>query len=132
MSAKYFGSDFITGFPTETEEQFQNTLDLVQKGNITHLHVFPYSERPGTPAAKMPQIPVNVRKERAARLRELGDQLYMNLLQKMVGTTQAVLVENDESGWTENYLRVILNTKVSPGKIVQVKIKGVENNALVG
>ena len=72
-----FGADFICGFPTETEENFQNTLALVQEARIDKLHVFPYSEREGTPAAKMPQIPMEIRRARAQRLRELqpqGDQ----------------------------------------------------------
>ena len=66
-----FGADFICGFPTETEENFINTMKLVEEANITKLHVFPYSERPGTPAAKMPQVPVHIRRERAERLRNL-------------------------------------------------------------
>jgi threonylcarbamoyladenosine tRNA methylthiotransferase MtaB len=66
-----FGADFICGFPTETEENFQNTLKLVEEANITKLHVFPYSERPGTPAARMPQVPVNIRRKRAEQLRSL-------------------------------------------------------------
>lgn len=70
-----FGSDFICGFPTETEEQFQNTVKLVKEAGITHLHVFPYSERSGTPAAAMPQVPVNIRKDRARRLRLEGINL---------------------------------------------------------
>lgn len=70
-----FGSDFICGFPTEAEEQFQNTVKLVKEAGITHLHVFPYSERSGTPAAAMPQVPVNIRKDRARRLRLEGINL---------------------------------------------------------
>ena len=66
-----FGADFICGFPTETEEQFKNTMKLVEEANIDNLHVFPYSERPGTPAAKMPQVPVNIRRQRAEKLRNL-------------------------------------------------------------
>lgn len=66
-----FGADFICGFPTETEEQFNNTMKLVEEANIDNLHVFPYSERPGTPAAKMPQVPVNIRRQRAEKLRNL-------------------------------------------------------------
>jgi threonylcarbamoyladenosine tRNA methylthiotransferase MtaB len=66
-----FGADFICGFPTETEEQFSNTMKLVEEANIDNLHVFPYSERPGTPAAKMPQVPVNIRRQRAEKLRNL-------------------------------------------------------------
>ena len=68
-----FGADFICGFPTETEEQFQNTIRLVQEAKISKLHVFPYSERPGTPAALMPQVPVEIRKQRAQILRQYGE-----------------------------------------------------------
>lgn len=127
-----FGADFITGFPTETDAQFQNTLKLVKEAGLTHLHVFPYSERPGTPAAKMTQIPVLERKKRAAELRVLGDALHTELLHKMVGQTMNVLVESDGMGWTENYLHVILENKYTAGEIVPVKIKGVKDNALVG
>ena len=127
-----FGADFITGFPTETEAQFQNTLKLVKEAGLTHLHVFPYSERPGTPAAKMTQIPVPERKKRAAELRALGDTQHDELLQKMVGQIRNVLVESDGMGWTENYLHVILEKKYTAGEIVSIKIKGVKDNALVG
>ena len=68
-----FGADFICGFPTETDEQFQNTVKLVQEAGINKLHVFPYSERPGTPAALMPQVPVEIRKQRALILRQQGE-----------------------------------------------------------
>ena len=68
-----FGADFICGFPTETEEQFENTMKLVDEARLSKLHVFPYSERVGTPAALMPQVPVEVRKNRAKRLREKGE-----------------------------------------------------------
>lgn len=66
-----FGADFICGFPTETDENFTNTLKLVEEAGIDKLHVFPYSERPGTPAARMPQVPVHIRRERAEKLRNL-------------------------------------------------------------
>jgi len=127
-----FGADFITGFPTETEDQFLQTMDLVKQANITKLHVFPYSEREGTPAAKMPQVPVPIRKERAARLRKLGAELSQNLLQQMVGEKVSVLVEESSRGWTENYLNVILNKEYNSGEIVSLTIKGVKDNALVG
>ena len=127
-----FGADFIAGFPTETEEQFESTLDLIRSGNITHLHVFPYSERPGTPAAKMPQVPVSVRKERATKIRELGQKLQLKLLESMVGKTVPVLVEGNKTGLTDNYIRVILNKEYSEGTIVPFQIKGVKDNALVG
>ena len=67
-----FGADFICGFPTESDEAFKNTVKLVEEADMTHLHVFPYSERSGTPAAAMPQVPVNIRKERAKILRSKG------------------------------------------------------------
>lgn len=127
-----FGSDFITGFPQESDENFQNTLDMVKRANITHLHVFPYSERPGTPAVKLKQVPVNIRKERAKILRDLGQKLHDELLQSMVGKEVSVLIETDKMGWTENYLRVILDKNVDSGQLVQVVIKGVKDNALVG
>lgn len=127
-----FGADFITGFPTENQAQFENTEKLVREAGIALLHVFPYSERPGTPAAKMSQIPVPERKARAARLRKTGDALLSQVLQKMVGEKVSVLVESDGSGWTENYLHVILNGTYPAGKIVPVQIKGVKDYALVG
>lgn len=126
------GADFITGFPTETEDQFENTKKLVLETGLTHLHVFPYSERPGTPAAKMSQLPMAERKKRAAELRKLGDKMHDELLHKMIGTKALVLVESDGMGWTENYLRVILNSKYQAGEIVPIKVKGVKDHALVG
>ncbi|MBP5344438.1 MAG: tRNA (N(6)-L-threonylcarbamoyladenosine(37)-C(2))-methylthiotransferase MtaB [Alphaproteobacteria bacterium] len=127
-----FGADFITGFPTESEEQFNSTLQLVKTANITHLHVFPYSERPGTPAVQMPQVPIKIRKERAAKLRKLGQELYEKLLKSMVGKVVPVLTEGNGSGMTDNYVRVILPSDCVEGEIVDIKIKGVQNDALVG
>ena len=113
-------------------EQFLNTMDLVKCAHITHLHVFPYSERPGTVAAKMEQVPKNIRKERAQRLRKLGEELHTKLLKQTVGKKVSVLVEENNSGWTENYLRVILSQSAPVGHIVSVKIQGVKDRALVG
>ncbi len=128
-----FGADLITGFPGETDEQFKNTLDLIKKGNITHLHVFPYSERPGTPAIKLkPVIPVATRKRRAKILRDLGQELTQKLYQKMQAQKVAVLVESDKKGWTENYLPVILDKKAKQGEIIKLTIKGYNENGLVG
>ena len=128
-----FGADLITGFPGETDEQFQNTLDLVKKGNITHLHVFPYSERPGTAATKLkPVVPVLIRKKRAKILRDLGMKLTQELYRKMQGKKTMVLVESDKKGWTENYLPVILNKKAKQGNIIKLTIKGYDENGLVG
>ena len=126
------GADFITGFPTETEVQFQNTLDLVAEADITHLHVFPYSEREGTPAAKMPQLPKEIRKDRARRLRELGTRKMSELLENQIGKTVFVLVENATEGTSQNYLKVHFSTPQAVGQIIDVKIKGRDENGLVG
>ena len=123
------GADFIAGFPTETEDMFANTLKLVEEANITWLHVFPYSEREGTPAVKMPQVAKEIRKERAARLRALGERQTDAFLQSQVGKIVNVLVEKDGEGLTEHFAPV----KLSAGKIgdvISVKITAVENGLL--
>lgn len=126
-----FGADFITGFPTETEEHFLNTYRLVQEANISQLHTFPYSIRKGTPAAKMPQVDVPVRKERAARLRELGHQLENKLLSQMIGTVRPVLIEKIGQGYTDNYIKIKVNSNQT-GQIIPVRIIGRSENELVG
>lgn len=125
------GGDFITGFPTETDEMFINTMDFVKMAKLTHLHVFPYSVREGTPAAKMPMVDMSVRKNRASRLRELGDLLLQNRLDSFVGKTMPVLIENHGVGYTENYLKVKTNSFIM-GKIVPVLITERNGNELVG
>src|SRR5690606_5504126 len=89
-----FGADIIAGFPTESEAMFQGSLAAVADMGLTHLHVFPYSSRPGTPAARMPQVPVAARRERAARLRAAGDAALGRFLAGRVGRTVSVLVED--------------------------------------
>ncbi len=126
-----FGADLITGFPTETEAQFLNTMDLVEQADITHLHVFPYSVRQGTPAAKMPMVDMGIRKERAARLRALGETLCERLLDRTVGQIKPVLIEKEGQGYTDNYLKVsVPSDKI--GKIIDVRIKQRSKNELVG
>ncbi len=125
------GADFITGFPTETEQQFLRTMDLVKEAGLTHLHVFPYSARTGTPAAKMPMVDMAVRKERAKRLRALGDEQYQSLLDGMVGKRLSVLIEKKGDGWSENYLKVQTNCdKIN--EIVSVLVTERKQNELVG
>src|SRR5882757_495095 len=80
-----FGGDIIAGFPTETDEMFSRSLDLVDECGLTHLHVFPFSPRPGTPAARMPQVPRDVAKERARRLRQKGEEARLRFLDTQVG-----------------------------------------------
>ncbi len=98
-----FGADMIAGFPTETEDMFTNAMSLAEEANIAHLHVFPYSPREGTPAARMPQIDRVLVKERAARLRATGLRLHQAHLDSMVGTRQSLLVENNGLAHTENF-----------------------------
>lgn len=126
------GADFICGFPTETDAMFENTLRLVEEGNITYLHVFPYSERPGTPAARMPSVPKAVRKQRAARLRALGESQLQKFLQRQVGSMQAVLMEQDNMGRTEHYAPVKLNADAEAGTLLTARITGMNGNELIG
>lgn len=125
------GADFIAGFPTETEAQFKQTLNLIREANITHTHIFPYSARNGTPAAKMPQVPKAERVKRAALARELGESLYQKALDNMVGKTVSVLVEQTGSGYTENYFPVRVGRSDLAGRIIEALIKGKEQNELV-
>lgn len=104
-----FGADIIAGFPTETDAMFDNTLRLVGEVGLIHLHVFPYSPRPGTPAARMPQVAKDVRKTRAAQLRAAGDAQLARYLQSQVGRTLAIVVEQDGmSGHSEGFAPVKL------------------------
>ncbi len=118
-----FGADIIAGFPTETEEMFENTLRIVDECGLTHLHVFPFSPRPGTPAARMPQLDRKIIKERAARLRAKGEAAVLAHLKSEVGKTRRVLVEREGLGRTELFTEVELNAS-EPGVFVDVRITG--------
>ena len=125
------GADFIAGFPTETQTQFQHTLDLIQEAQITHTHIFPYSARTGTPAAKMPQVPKSERIERAAQARALGQAFYQKALDNMVGKTVSILVEQTGIGYTENYFPVRTGQPELAGRIIKACIKRKEQDELV-
>ena len=127
-----FGADLIAGFPTETEAMFANTLALIEDCDLTWLHVFPYSARPGTPAARMPQVPKPVRKERAARLRAAGAVARARFLDRAVGTNAAVLLERDRRGLTEHYAPVRLDRDAPPGTVLPVRITAVRDDELRG
>jgi len=127
-----FGADLIAGFPTETDEMFENTLSAVEECGLTWLHIFPYSPRPGTPAAKMPQVNGLVRKERAARLREAGSQAVSRFLSGRIGTHAAVLAEKETLGRTEQFAEVRLDQPVEPGSVVRAEIIGVDAEHLIG
>jgi len=118
-----FGADMIAGFPTETEEMFENAVRLAEEADIAHLHVFPYSPRPGTPAARMPQLDRSLIKDRAARLRATGQTLHRRHLDKMVGTRQWLLVENNGLAHTENFTLVAV-PGLRPRDIVEATITG--------
>jgi threonylcarbamoyladenosine tRNA methylthiotransferase MtaB len=126
------GADLIAGFPTESEAMFANTLALVEEAGLTHLHVFPYSARQGTPAARMPQLPGPVIRARAAALREAGTARQRNWLSGQIGSTVNVLVERDGSGRSEHYARVELVPKGIPGTLVAAQITGATDEALIG
>ncbi len=128
-----FGADLIAGFPTETEEMFEGTLALVEDCGLTYLHVFPYSERDGTPAADMPQVPAGVRKARAARLRAAGDAALTRYLAAQVGRTAPVLVEKPGLGRTEGFALTRLDGEGGvPGEIVPVGLLKSDAEALYG
>ena len=127
-----FGADIIAGFPTETEAMFQNSLKLVDECGLTFLHVFPYSARPGTPAARMPQVNGTVIKERAARLREAGAVAEARFYSGEVGQVREVLVESAETGRTAHYAAVSLDGAAVPGGIVPVEMTGHGADGLQG
>ncbi len=125
------GADLIAGFPTETEEMFENSLALIAECNIVHAHIFPYSPRAGTPAAKMPQVEPDLVKARAARLRAEAARVRDNWLQSLVGSTQQVLVERPgERGHAGNFAEVRLAPH-EVGEIVSVKIVDVQDGKLI-
>src|SRR5260221_4173959 len=126
------GADLIAGFPTESDAMFANTLDLVAECCLTHLHVFPYSARAGTPAARMPQLPGPLIRERAARLREAGATLHRVWLTGQIGDTVAVLIERDGSGRSEHYARVRFGNRNEPGTIVAARVTGASDDSLIG
>lgn len=119
-----FGADIIAGFPTETQEMFQASLNLVEEADLTYLHVFPYSIRPNTPAARMPQVPKSIIKERAKILREAGDKKHAAYLNTLQGRTVPILIESSTRGRTETYASVeIPEQSAQVGTIVQAYLK---------
>jgi threonylcarbamoyladenosine tRNA methylthiotransferase MtaB len=117
-----FGADIIAGFPTETDEAFARSRDLIAECRLTHLHVFPYSERPGTPAARMPQVPHPLRKERARLLRQDGEAALRRHLGAEIGAARRVLAESNDMARTEQFTPVRLAAHAEPGEILDVTI----------
>ncbi|MFN4090903.1 MAG: tRNA (N(6)-L-threonylcarbamoyladenosine(37)-C(2))-methylthiotransferase MtaB [Alphaproteobacteria bacterium] len=127
-----FGADLIAGFPTETDAMFENSLALVEECGLTWLHVFPYSARKGTPAARMPQVPGDLRRARAARLRAAGADAVSRFLATRVGGTARVLVERGRQGHTEQFAMVELDREVVPGSLVTADLIGTDGTRLDG
>ncbi|MBS0533926.1 MAG: tRNA (N(6)-L-threonylcarbamoyladenosine(37)-C(2))-methylthiotransferase MtaB [Proteobacteria bacterium] len=126
-----FGADIIAGFPTETEAMFQRSLDLVEECGLTQLHVFPFSPRPGTPAAKMPQLDRAVIKARAQRLRDKGEAALHAHLDAQVGRAHRVLTERGGIARTEQFTAVRLNSPLAPGLFLDLTVAGHDGRQLL-
>ena len=127
------GADLIAGFPTETEEMFKHTIDLISEAELLHLHIFPYSARTGTPAAKMPQVTSDIKKLRARLLREAGAGLVAEHLSKKVGSDETLLLEQNDTGYTDQFFPMKVSGNHKPGDIITAKVDHVmEDNTLVG
>ncbi len=126
-----FGADMIAGFPTETEAMFDNSLSIIDECGLSYLHVFPFSPRPGTPAANMPQLDRELIKQRAARLREKGELAHATHLAKTAHGVQSVLVERGGVGRTPQF-NVVETGDLQPGQIVEMEISGHNNKKLIG
>jgi threonylcarbamoyladenosine tRNA methylthiotransferase MtaB len=119
-----FGADIIAGFPTETDAMFENSLKIIEECGLTYLHVFPFSPRPGTPAARMPQLPKLVIQERARALREKGKQRLDAFLGSEVGALRSILVETSSMGRTEHFASVKFAQRMSAGAVVRARVTG--------
>ena len=126
-----FGADIIAGFPTETEAIFARSLELVDECGLTQLHVFPFSARPGTPAARMPQLDRDIVKQRARRLREKGEAALRAHLDEQIGARRLVLTERGGTGHTEQFTSVKLAAPVAPGALLDLTMMGHDGRQLL-
>ena len=127
-----FGADLIAGFPTETEDMFLNTVKLVDECDLTFLHVFPFSPRTGTPAARMPQVDKKVIKERAKILRNLGEKKLSEHFEKLKNKRISVIVENNNRARTDGFAKVSLDKEYPSGKILNMIVTGKNKFGLIG
>jgi len=126
-----FGADLITGFPTETDALFTETLDFVSETDLTFLHVFPYSERPDTPAARMPPVPKILRRERASRLRETGLRNTRRFYDTQLGHEIAVLAETETNGHSEHFAPVRWTAPSQPGRVARFWVRAANDTSLM-
>jgi threonylcarbamoyladenosine tRNA methylthiotransferase MtaB len=126
-----FGADLIAGFPTETEDMFARSSDLIGECGLTYLHVFPFSPRPGTPAERMPQLARSAVKDRARRLRERGALALSHHLDREVGAMRRVLAESNDLGRTEQFTPVKLATAAEPGTILELQMAAHDGKQLL-
>jgi threonylcarbamoyladenosine tRNA methylthiotransferase MtaB len=126
-----FGADIIAGFPTESETHFRASLDLVDACGLTHLHVFPFSPRPGTPAARMPQLGPETIRVRARRLREKGAVALQRHLATEVGTEREVLAERGGIARTKGFTPVRLARALAPGTFAHIRVAGHDGTRLI-
>jgi threonylcarbamoyladenosine tRNA methylthiotransferase MtaB len=126
------GADLIAGFPTETEDMFQRSLDIVGECGVAFLHVFPYSPRPGTPAARMPAVDPGVVRERAARLRAAGAAALRDGLQSRIGGEADILIERQGRGRAPCYAEIDCDTALMPGTVHRMRFVGATGRTLVG
>ena len=127
-----FGADLIAGFPTETEEMFNNTIKLVEECNISFLHVFPFSPREGTPASRMPQLNREIIKKRAKILRELGNKQVLKYYNKLENTEINLIVESESRGRSDGFARVNLNQNYGNGNLIKMLVTGSDSSGLNG
>jgi threonylcarbamoyladenosine tRNA methylthiotransferase MtaB len=126
-----FGADLIAGFPTETDALFTETLDFIRDTELTFLHVFPYSERPDTPAARMPAVAKSVRRERAGRLREAGQETARRFVEAQLGRDISVLAETETAGHSEHFASVQLLSPLLPGQVSRARVTGTNATSLL-
>ena len=130
-----FGADIIAGFPTETEEMFQDSIKLVDECQLSHLHVFPYSPRDKTPASRMPQVDKGIIKSRAKRLRDKGYEKLTEILKNKIGKKESILIENNEDntslGKDQHFIKVKVEGEIKEGKIISCVYTGIEGDTLL-
>ena len=126
-----FGADIIAGFPTETKEMFYNSKNIIKESDLTYLHIFPYSNRPNTPASKMPQVEKKIIKERSKILRLESENILKKFLKKQINKKHKVLLESQTEGHSENFIPIKISSKHKIGEIIEVTGKNVNNGKLI-